>query len=146
MSQFITSTSPMPRGYAGQLTRGFFDNTVETKEADGSVAFGALVKLGADGKVKAAAAAADATAVYGFALREYGQADASGVQATPFVGVLRRGYVAVAVAAGTAAPGGAVYLNATGAITAEKASNTAVPGAVFCGAAEGGIAEIAFNI
>lgn len=143
MSQFVTSISPMPRGYAGQLTRGFFDNTVETKVADGAVGFGVAVTLDS-GKAKATSAASDD--VYGISLREYGQADMPGDQAEKFVAVLRRGYVAVK-AAGTPAAGGAVYLNSSGAITADSSSTTKVPNAVFCGAADAdGIVEIAFNI
>ena len=76
MSQFIgTSMTP---GYAGDLTRGLFDATIETKVNDGTVkAFGVPVKL-SSGKAAAVSAASDA--VYGFSVREYGQADNDGVQ------------------------------------------------------------------
>ena len=65
-----------------------------------------------------------------------------------FVCILRRGYVAVR-AAGTPAPGGAVYLDATNkGVTATKAEGaTAIPNCVFMGVKDdAGLAEIAFNI
>lgn len=65
-----------------------------------------------------------------------------------FVCILRRGYVAVR-AAGTPAPGGAVYLDAANkGVTATKAGDaTAIPNCVFMGAKDdAGLAEIAFNI
>lgn len=144
MTQFITSISPMPRGYAGQVTRGFYESTIETKEAAAAIGFGLPVKLDTNGKAAAVTASSDD--VYGFTVREYGQADAAGAQDEAFVAVLRRGYLAVKVT-GTAAPGGKVYLTSAGALTATAASNTALAGATFCGKADAdGIVEIAFNI
>ena len=143
MSQFIgTSMTP---GYAGDLTRGLFDATIETKVNDGTVkAFGVPVKL-SSGKAAAVSAASDA--VYGFSVRKYGQADNDGVQEMELVSVLRRGYIAVTVSSGTAAAGGQVYLTSTGAISADSTSNTALSGATFMGPADAnGLAEIAFNI
>lgn len=145
MTQFITSISPAASGYAGQVTRGFYDSTVETKEAAAALEFGVPVKLDATGKAAALTAGSDA--VYGFTVREYGQADMSGKQTEAFVAVLRRGYIAVKVTGGTAAPGGKVYLTAAGAVTAASPSTTALAGATFCGKADAnGIVEIAFNI
>ena len=143
MSQFIGTS--MPKGFAGELTRGYYDNTIEIKENDGSVtAFGVPVKLG-DGKAAATSAAADV--VYGFSVRTYGQANMDGKQAQPFVSVLRRGYIAVINTGGTPAAGAQAYLTAEGKITAEKSSNTAIPGCMFMGTADAsGLAEIAFNI
>ena len=144
MTQFITSISPAASGYAGQVTRGFYDSTVETKEAAAALEFGVPVKLDATGKAAALTAGSDA--VYGFTVREYGQADMSGKQTEAFVSVLRRGYLAVK-SAGTPAPGGQVYLTSVGALTAEKSSNTALSGASFCGKADAdGLVEIAYNI
>lgn len=143
MSQFISTS--MPRGFAGQITRGFFDNTVEVKEASAVIPAGSPVKLSAVGKVAACSAAADA--VIGFAVREYGQADLSGNQEQQFVGVLRRGYIAVKLASGTASAGAQVYLTADGAISAASPGNTAITGCKFCGKADAdGIVEIEFNI
>lgn len=142
MSQFISTS--MPRGFAGQLTRGFFDNTVETKEAAATLAFGIPVKL-ASGKAAACSAASDA--VYGFSVREYGQAGADGSQETPLVAVLRRGYIAVSLSAGTASAGAQAYLTSAGKISATASGNTAITGCKFCGAADSdGIVEIEFNI
>lgn len=142
MSQFISTS--MPRGFAGQITRGFFDNTVEVKEAAAVIPAGSPVKL-SGGKVAACSAAADA--VIGFAVREYGQADLSGNQEQQFVGVLRRGYIAVKLASGTASAGAQAYLTAAGAISAASSGNTAITGCKFCGKADAdGIVEIEFNI
>ena len=47
MSQFIGTS--MKRGHAGELTRGYFDNTVESRLNDGSVkAFGVPVVVKGD--------------------------------------------------------------------------------------------------
>lgn len=141
MAQFIGSS--MPSGFAGAITRGFYDNTVEQKQAaSDSLGFGLPVKLAA-GKVAAVTAGTDA--VYGFTVREYGQNPS---QSVPMAAVLRRGYLAVKCTAGTPAAGGKVYLvTATGAITADSASATALAGATFMGAADAdGIVEISYNI
>lgn len=152
MAQFIGTS--MPAGHVGDITRGFFDNTVEVIKNDGTApvkAFGVPVKLNstADG-VTGCTATSDA--VFGFAVREYGQAvpTASGTytQDMPFVSVLKRGYMAVK-AAGTPKKGAAVYLDASGALTAEAGSapaNTAIPNCFFMGPANGGLVEIAYNI
>jgi len=145
MAQFIGSS--MTSGFAGAITRGFFDTTIEQKQAAATgIGFGLPVKLDSDGKAAAVTAGTDA--VYGFTLREYGQVDQDGRQDRAIVAVLRRGYIAVKCTAGTPAAGGAVYLEtATGAITAESSSGTALAGATFMGAADAdGLVEIAFNI
>lgn len=146
-AQFIGTS--MTRGFAGELTRGYYDATTEVKANDATtpvVGFGVPVKLNtsADG-VTPCAATSDK--VYGFAAREYGQADCEGKQAQAMVTVMKRGYMAVKLASGTAKLGGTVYLNATGGLTAASASNTAIPNCVFMGAADSdGMVEIAFNI
>lgn len=152
MSQFIGTS--MTAGHVGGITRGFFDNTVEVIKNDGTTpvaAFGVPVKLNstADG-VTGCTATSDA--VIGFAVREYGQAvpTASGTytQDMPFVSVLKRGYIAV-TAGGTPKKGAAVYLDASGALTADAGtspSNTAIPNCFFMGPANGGLVEIAYNI
>lgn len=150
MSQFIGTS--MTKGFAGELTRGFFDSTTELLKNDATApvtTFGVPVKLNADGTgVTKTSATSDA--VYGFSVRQYGQTirneDGDDVQDMGFVTVLRRGYIAVALASGTVKRGDAVYLDATGAISASSSSTTKINGAIFMGPAEGGLVEIAFNI
>ena len=154
MAQFIGMS--MPCGFAGTLTRGYFDYTTEILTNDGTTpvkAFGVAVKLNSTGDA-VTPCAATADKVYGFAVREYGQAhlddDGASVQDMTIVTIMKRGYMAVKLASGTAARGGTVYLNATGGITAEAGSspaNTAIPNCVFMGPADSdGLVEIAFNI
>lgn len=153
MSQFIGTS--MPVGFAGSITRGFFDHTTEVIKNDATtpvVGFGVPVKLNSTNDA-VAACSATSDSVVGFAVREYGQAEPDGeggwAQGQPFVTVLKRGYMVVKLASGTAAKGGTVYLNATGGITAEAGSspsNTAIPNCFFMGPASGGLVEIAFNI
>lgn len=156
-AQFIGTS--MTRGFAGELTRGYYDHTTEAKANDATspvIGFGVPVKLNtnADG-VTPCTATSDT--VYGFAVREYGQAvpkiRSSALvdeQEQPIVTVMKRGYMAVKLASGTAKLGGTVYLNATGGLTADAGSapaNTAIPNCVFMGAADSdGLVEIAFNI
>lgn len=151
MPQFIGTS--MTRGFAGMLTRGFFDNTTEVKANDNTSpvsAFGIPVKINSAGTgVTPVTAAADS--VYGFAVRIYGQTYYSPqgeyVQNQQPVTVMRRGYMAVSVSGGTAALGGTVYLNATGKITADSSGSTAIPNCTFMGTADAdGLVEIAFNI
>lgn len=143
----------MPRGYAGMITRGFFDNTTEAKANDTTApvkAFGVPVKWNS-AKTAVSPVTAAADAVIGFAVREFGQAipDGSGsfTQAQTIVTVLKRGYIAVANVGGTITPGGQVYLTSTGALSADNSGNTAIPGAIFAGTADAeGLVEIAYNI
>lgn len=145
MSQFIGIS--MKRGHAGELTRGYFDHTVESRFNDGTVKdFGVPVVVKGD-KVGATTATSEATVVYGFAVRQYGQANLDGTQDQPGVAVMRRGYMAVPVTGGTPAFGAQVYLDASGKVTATSDSNTAIPGCLFMGAADAeGLVEISFNI
>ena len=98
MSQFIGTS--MPRGSAGDITRGMFDYTTEVKQNDTTTPVaddGVLVSLTATGK---ATPATDASKVYGIAVRDYRQVGPDG-KAWPkdaFVCILRRGYVAVRAA------------------------------------------------
>lgn len=147
MSSFIGTS--MPRGFAGDITRGLFDYTTEVKENDATTpvsAPGLAVSLTAAGK---AAPATDAAKVYGFAVRDYRQVGPKGDPwpADNFVLILRRGYMAVE-AEGTPAIGGAVYLAKGGKVTATKGSDAvAIPNCTFMGAKDAeGVAEIAFNI
>lgn len=145
MSQFIGTT--MPVGFAGTISRAFFDNTIEAKVNNGVKGYGVPVKLNTtNGKVEPCTATSDA--VYGFAVREFVQGSVADAVATAMVSVMRRGYLIVPVA-GTPAIGGKVYLSATGTITADAGSspaNTEIPGAVFTGPANNGLVEIAYNI
>lgn len=147
MPQFIGTS--MPRGFAGMLTRGYFDNTTEAKVNDSTtpvVGFGVPVKINTAGD-GVAPCAATSDAVYGFSVRMLGQADMQSVQEQPIVTVMRRGYMAVKLASGDAKLGSPVYLDATGGISATAASNTAIPNCTFMGAADAdGLVEIAFNI
>lgn len=145
MSQFIGTTMPM--GYEGSLSRAYFDNTIEAKVNDGVKGFGVPVKLDTTtGKVQPCTSTGDT--VFGFSLREYLQAPVKGSDGALTVGVLsvlRRGYF-LAKVAGTPAIGGKVYLDASGALTADSASTTEIPNAVFAGKATDGLVEIAYNI
>jgi hypothetical protein len=142
-AQFIGTS--MPAAFAGSITRGAFDCTVESKFNDGSItAYGGAVKLNSDGTVAACTATTDT--VYGFVVREFSQLDTDGNPSMNLVGVLVRGYIAVK-SAGTPAAGGQVYLAADGSITADSTSTTAIPNATFTGAADAeGIAEVRYNI
>lgn len=151
MPQFIGTS--MTRGFAGDLTRGYYDNTTEVKVNDATApvsAFGVPVKINSAGTgVTPVTAAADA--VYGFSVRLVGQVYSSPagqyVQSQQPVTVMRRGYMAVALESGTAALGGKVYLNATGKISADSSGNTEISNCIFMGAADAdGLVEIAFNI
>ena len=147
MSQFIGTS--MARGFAGMLTRGSFDNTTEILPNDGTApvtAFGVAVKLNT-GKTGVTPCTDDADAVYGISVREYGQANDSGVQAMPMVTILKRGYIAVAPTAGTPARGGVVYIAPDGSITADSTGAGTLSGAYWMGAEDSdGLAELAFNI
>lgn len=141
MSQFIGTR--MPEGFAGTITRGEFDYTAETKVNGGVTAYGAPVKLDENGKAVPCTAATDV--VHGFTIREFGTADTNGIMLAPVVSVLRRGYMLVAME-GTPAIGSAVYLSASGALTAE-AGDTPIPGCKVCKAKNAeGLCEIEFNI
>ena len=147
MAQFIGTS--MTRGFEGMLTRGFFDATTEIKANDGTApvqGFGLAVKINA-GATGVTPCNDDADAVYGISVRVYGQADNAGIQEQTFVTVLRRGYIAVKPAAGTPALGGAVYLNASGVLSADSTGGVLVANAHWMGAADAdGLAELAFNI
>lgn len=149
MSQFIGTT--MPIGFAGTISRAFFDNTIEAKVNGGVKGYGVPVKQNTTtGKVEPCTATSDV--VYGFSVREYVQGSVADAILTQTVSVMRRGYF-VAKVSGTPAIGGKVYLDSNGGLTAnatdgeeEPTSFTAIPNAVFVGTATDGLAEIAFNI
>lgn len=142
----------MPQGFAGDVTRKS-EATVESALMAADAAFGAPLKLDASGKL--APIAGEDDTVYGFAVRPYptqdGKAMAGSIQ-----DCMRRGYMAVRLAQGTAAKGGGVYVRiaaaegkAIGDIEAAAVKNevVAVPGCIFMGPADdNSIVEISFNI
>ena len=76
MSQFIGTS--MPRGSAGDITRGMFDYTTEVKQNDTTTPVaddGVLVSLTTTGK---ATPVSDASKVYGIAVRDYRQVGPDG--------------------------------------------------------------------
>lgn len=142
----------MPQGFAGDVTRKA-DATVESGLMGADVAFGAPVKLDGAGKFAPLSAADDA--IYGFMVRPYPTQDGQATGGT-IQDCLRRGYMTVYLARGTAARGGAVHVRVVAAegkavgdieAAAVKDETVEVPGCTFMGAADdGGIVEIAFNI
>lgn len=145
MSQFIGTT--MPVGFAGTISRAFFDNTIEVKVNGGIKGYGVPVKLNSTtGKVEPCSATSDT--VYGLVVREFVQGSIANAPQTTTVSVMRRGYL-IAKVAGTPAIGGKVYLDASGQLTADAGSdpaNTEIPNAVFAGTVTDGLVEIAYNI
>lgn len=142
----------MPQGFAGDVTRKD-GATVESGLMGEDVPFGAPVKLDSTGKLSQLSAATDA--VYGFMVRPYPTQDAQAT-AGSIQDCMRRGYMAVRVARGTAVKGAAVHVRIATAegkavgdieVTAVENETVAVPGCIFMGPADdGGIVEIAFNI
>ena len=144
MSQFISMT--MPASFAGELTRGSFDNTTEVKANDAAApvsAFGVLVKFNAT-KNAVTPVTANTDSVLGFAVRVYHQAGND----VNVVTVLKRGYIAVEAPSGeTIVPNAPVYSAATGALTSVSSGTTALSGAVFNGPVSAdGLVEVAYNI
>jgi hypothetical protein len=156
----------LPAGFAGMITRVDTTDT-EPQVIDSTTpptSFGVPVKMVA-GKIQPVAAGDAATVVYGFLARPYpfqGQNIASvvGTQTPPTSGtgdIMRRGYMAVKVNAGTPAFGGVVYVrvaNPSGAkviggieAVADSTNTVIVAGAQFMSAGDAnGNAEISYNI
>lgn len=142
----------MPAGIPGDVSRKT-EATVEAGLMADTVPYGAPVKLDAAGKLAALSGASDA--VYGFAVRPY-PTMSSAAAAGSAQDVLRRGYLTVKLAQGTAAKGGQVYARhtaetgkAVGDIEAAavEGKTLAVPGCLFMGEADGsGNVEISFNL
>ena len=111
MSGFVIGKQ-LGKGFAGNVSRSQ-DTVIACFAAKGAeIPFGAPVILNADGTVSRYSKGDSAAKVIGFAVREVKQAK----------DVLLRGSVCVKVAAGTAAPGGAVYLR-TGTGTGHTAGD-----------------------
>lgn len=150
----------MPSGIAGDVTRKS-DSTVEPNLLGADAAFGAAVKLSA-GKVVPIEAADAASSVYGFLTRPFpnqggviGLTSDGKLRAGNACDVLRRGYISVSLARGTAAKGGQVHLRiaaAAGKLVGELeaaavADETVALPATFMGPADSdGNVEIAYNI
>lgn len=142
----------MPAGFAGDVSRKA-EATIESALMAGDVAFGSPVKLDTSGKLAPLAAAADV--VYGFMVRPYPTQDQLATSGS-IQDCMRRGYMTVRLASGTAVKGGKVYVRIAAAdgkavgdieAAAVKDETAEVTGCIFLGAADdGGIVEIAFNI
>lgn len=152
----------MPAGIPGNISRT--DSlTVQQEMLDTSnlPAFGGFVKL-VSGRIQAIASGDAATVIYGLLVRSFptqSPTNAFGA-ASPIAGdlvdVMRRGYMQVALAAGTAAKGAQVFVRVTagsgravGAIetVADSGNCVAVANCFFMGPADAsGNVEIAFNI
>lgn len=144
----------MPAGIPGDVSRKA-EATIEAGLMAETVPFGCAVKLDANGRLARPAASTDT--VYGFMVRPYPTQD-NAATADTTQDCLRRGYMTVKLARGTAARGGQVYVRVTavsgkqvGDIEAEADSTEtrtlAVPGCLFLGAADAdGNVEISFNL
>ncbi|KAA2237678.1 structural cement protein Gp24 [Salinarimonas soli] len=159
----VSYVTRIPAGVVGAVSRS--DSlTIEPGQNDTVnpvTAYGTFVKT-VSGKMQAVASGDAASVVTGVATRPYpAQSTTNGLgAATPPAGVvidrLKRGYFHAALAAGTAAKDGQVFVRVTagsgravGAIeaAADGGNCVAVVGAVFTGPADAnGITEIAFNI
>ena len=146
----------MPAGIPGQVTR-LNSSTLETVQlGNAPIPFGAPVKVVA-GLLAPLGNGDTASVIYGFLARPYptmGTATSFGTAeatAGSLQNVMRRGYLAVEVKAGTPAKAGKVYVRTTGAIgTIEAASGAGLvelPGGTFMGEADtDGLTEISYNI
>lgn len=156
----------MPSGIPGAVTRQGVA-TIESVIHDQNNAFSAFGLFGklSGGKFVPLGAGDAATAIYGLLVRPYptqgaNASDPLGTAVPPTIGVanvLRRGYIAVKLNAGTAALGGQVYVRIANAAAgkpingieaaADGTNTIAVAGATFMSAADAsGNVEIAYNI
>ena len=154
----------LDRGYPGALSRVHEGgHTLESKiVGEGTSAElynGSPAALDANGDIVPVESATIAGKLFGFVVRPYpsqGVGSLTGedesLQPSTAATVMRRGYMTVAVASGTPAARGAVYVVTSGSaaplgsISAASANATVIPGAFFTGDAADGIAEIEFNI
>lgn len=142
--------------------------TIETQALDSSnlpSAWGQAVVIDSTSHKLRAIKSGDSNVTFGFLARPYPQQSANNdfgsaetFTAGQLVGVMRRGYMSVALFSGTAVNGGTVYIRVTneedntdpiGSITAtsDSTNTVAVTGATFTGPADSdGNVEIAFNI
>lgn len=156
----------MGHGVAGDITRQSQATTIEPQLLGATTfpGYGLFGKM-VSGKFVPVGSGDEASAIYGALVRPYpthgaNASDPVGTAVPPTSGmadVLRRGYFAVKVNAGTAAHGGAVYIRIASAgagkpiggieAAADGANTIQVTGAIFMSAADAdGIAEVAYNI
>lgn len=155
-----------PAGFPGAITRS--DSLTVSQEIIDDAApptiFGGVVKL-VSGKLRGIASGDAGSVAYGWLVRAYptqSSGNALGAATPPTSGiadVLRRGFLAVTLALGTAAKNGQVYVVTTAggsvdvgdivtsASPAGGGTAVAVSGAFFTGPADsGGVVEIVHNI
>lgn len=168
MPQIITTS--MPLGSPGDLTRDVREATVEANYNSTTVpvlGFGLPVKLGAQAMSVTGIVAADVSAsIVGFSVREYpaypggsmqNLAAGAGIPMSGAIGIMKKGYMAVKVNAGTPAKEGVVYVRVAapagakviGGIeaVADSTNTIVVTNAQFMGPADAdGNAEIRYNV
>jgi hypothetical protein len=156
----------MPAGIPGTVNRTQ-SATVEAQQLDSTnfpVVYGVPVAIDATSKnVRKIGSGDTAANVYGLYVRPYptvSGTDPLGTSTAPSSGlanVLKRGYMSVAVNAGTAAKNGTVYVRVAAAATgkplggieaaADSTNTIIISGAYFTGPADAsGNAEVAFNL
>lgn len=162
----VSYTTRMPSGFIGQVTRDD-SKTIVSEIIDATTpptAYGSFVKL-VSGKLQPIASGDAASVVLGllvqpFPVQASGVVSALDTAATPpasgLADVMRRGYLAVKLAQGTAAKKGQVYVRVTAdtgkavgdiETAADSAKCVAVTGCFFTGAADAnGVVEVEFNI
>lgn len=162
----VAIISRMPAGFVGQITRDD-SKTIVAEIVDSSTpptVYGSFVKL-VSGKLQPIASGDAASVVYGllpqpFPVQASAVVSALDTAATPpssgVADVLRRGFIAVKLAQGTAAKKGQVYVRVTAAsgkyvgdieTAADSGNCVAVTGAFFTGAADAnGVVEVEYNI
>lgn len=159
----VAYVTRVPAGFPGSITRED-SKTVLQEIIDSTTpptAFGGVVKL-VSGKLQPIASGDAATVAYGFLARSFptqSSTNAFGAATPPTSGiadVLRRGFIAVKLAQGTSAKGGAVFVRVTAAsqkfvgdieTAADSGNCVQVPGAYFMGPADAtGVTEVAYNV
>lgn len=162
----VSYTTRLPSGFIGQVTRDD-SKTIAPEVIDSATpptAYGSFVKL-VSGKLQPIASGDAATVVHGilvqpFPVQDSGVTSSLSTAATPptsgLADVMRRGYIAVKLAQGTAAKKGAVYVRVTAdtgkavgdiETAADSAKCVAVTGCYFTGAADAnGVVEVEFNL
>lgn len=141
----------MPAGVPGDVSRKT-ESTLESGIMAQDLPFGSPVKM-ASGKLTGISAADDV--IYGFVARPY-PTQATQAASGEIHDCMRRGYMTVTLANGTASRGGAVYVRIAAETgkkvgdleaSAVKDETVAIPGCLFMGEADAnGNVEISFNL